>query len=203
MRGVVVVAYGERARREAEGCLRSLGRAEPGLAAAVVSDRPLGEYPHLYAPDLDPGARRAKLACYQLSPFELTCYLDADTRVRGSLEAGFAALAAGWELALCPSTRQGGDVLGNCEASERERTFAALGCQEVLGLQAGVLFFRKCEGAARLFASWGAEWRGGQDQGALLRALYASPARLWLLGRPFNGGSVVEHRFGQAVRRAA
>lgn len=178
----------------------------PGLPIAVISDRPLsaGESQHVRFPDRDPGARLAKLNLDSLSPYERTVYLDADTRVRGSLEVGFLALDAGWEIVITPSKRQGGDALGNCPEADRQATFKALGTEDVLALQAGVMWFARTEGIARLFAAWRAEWgkHGGMDQAALLRALYANPVRLWLTGHAWNGGEVVEHRFG-AARRAA
>lgn len=201
-----MVAYGDKARREAEGCLRSLGQSNPGLALAVVSDRPLKGYPHLSAPDLDAGARLAKLSLDSLSLFEATCYLDADTRTHGSLEAGFAILDDGWELVITPSKNQGNDLLGNCQLEDRRATLNTLHCDHPLGLQAGVMWFRKCESIDRLFAVWREEWGKFryQDQAALLRALWRVPVRVWLLGRPWNGGKgdIVEHRFG-AARRAA
>jgi hypothetical protein len=206
-RGAVVVAYGDRARREAEGCLRSLGKSNPGLALAVVSDRPLKGHMLIQAPDLDVGARLAKLSLATLSPFEATCYLDADTRVHGSLEAGFAILEDGWDLVITPSKNQGNDLLGNCQLEDREATYRALHCHYPLGLQAGVMWFRRCDATARLFALWREEWLKfrSQDQGALLRALARAPVRVWLLGRTFNGGKgdIVEHRFGAARRAAA
>lgn len=200
------MAYGDRARREADFCLRSLTRSNPGLSVAVVSDRPLAGYPHVHVPDRDPGARLAKLSLESLSPFEQTCYLDADTRVHGSLLPGFLALEDGWELVVTASQRQGGDALGNCPDADREATWTALGTRDALALQAGVMWFRRCEPIARLFTAWRQEWgkHGGMDQAALLRALAQAPVRAWLFGRTFNGGraDVVEHRFG-AARRAA
>lgn len=198
-----MVAYGEEARREARGCVRSVTE-HARLPVALVAERPgLGEACWLQVPAAGPGARLAKLAVYDLTPYDETAYLDADTRVRGSLDAGFRALEAGWELVLTPSSRQGSDALGNCPPADREATFAALGTADVLALQAGVFWWRRCDAVARLFARWRAEFGrfGPMDQGALLRALAASPVRVWLLGRAFNGGKVVEHRFGRAARR--
>lgn len=204
-RGAITVAYGTSARREATALLHSLQQQHPELPVAVVSDAPLGEWPHIAAPDADPGARLAKLSLDALSPWDATLYLDADTRVRGDIMAGFDVLADGWEMVIAPSGRQGIDALGNCDEEERARTFAAVGTSDALGLQAGVLWFRRCPPVADLFSAWVEEWMVGRgmDQGALLRALQRVPVRLWLLGRPFNGGAVVEHRFGQAARRVA
>jgi len=72
----------------------------------------------------------------------------------------------------------------------------------VVQLQGGVLFWRRNEATTRLFERWRAEWARyrQQDQGALLRALYTEPVRVWLLGRPWNGGNLIEHLCGRAKR---
>jgi len=73
----------------------------------------------------------------------------------------------------------------------------------ILSLQGGVFFFRKSPQAHAFFESWRQEWGrfGDQDQGAMLRAMALSPLRVWLLGRPWNGGAVIGHLFGRAARR--
>jgi len=48
-----------------------------------------------------------------------------------------------------------------------------------------------------------AEWLRfrDQDQAALLRALAIAPVRAWLVGHPWNGGALVDHRFGACRRK--
>lgn len=202
MRGVVYVAYGQKARFEALASLTSLQRYNR-LPVSVISDRALGGAAVIQHPDADPGGRLAKLSLCELSPYEQTLYLDADTRVHGDLSGGFELIEAGWDLALTISTRQGSDVLGNCDEADRRYTFEALGTDEPLGLQAGVMFLHR-DRCRDLFAAWREEWQRfrRQDQAALLRALARVPVRLWLLGRTWNGGKgdLVEHRFGRARR---
>ncbi len=202
-RGVCYVAYGEAARREAAESIRSLFE-QMDLPVACVAASPLGVGEYIPHEPTDPGARLVKLSLDLLSPFAQTLYLDADTRIRGDLSAGFRLLDDGWDLALAYSTRQGGDVLGNVTAPDRLDTRRALGVDDVLGLQCGVMFWRRCEAVSALFALWREEWRRhkAMDQGAFLRALHVVPVRVWLLGRDWNGGALVEHRFGRA-RRAA
>ncbi len=202
MRGAIIVAYGTAARREALGCIASLQGTNPELTVAVISDLPLGKAGHLYAPATDRGAREAKLSQYALSPFEQTLYLDADTRVKGDLSAGFAVLDDGWEMAIAYSGRQGRDWLGNCTEADRKLTVQALGTDSSLAWQCGVMFWRHCPAVERLFARWQAEWekRREMDQGAFLRALWGAPVRLWLLGKAWNGGELIEHRWGRATR---
>ena len=72
-----------------------------------------------------------------------------------------------------------------------------------LGLQGGMFLFRKTTAMRHFFAVWRKEWKRFRqyDQGALLRALYQCPLRIWLLGRPWNGGidkSIIWHRYGTA-----
>ncbi len=149
MNGICYVAYGHSARVEAAESIKSL-REHCDLPVAVISDKPLRApgIAHVYAPDADPGGRLAKLSLDQLSPFDATLYLDADTRVHGDISTGFGILGDGWDVAIATSTRQGDDVLGNCYEADRQATFEILGCRDVLALQAGVMFFRRCEAVA-------------------------------------------------------
>lgn len=199
MRGVVLVATGQPARAAAERCLASL-RRHHDWPAQVTSDLPVAGAEWVKAGQPGWGGRGAKLGLLLSSPFDETLYLDADTRVRGDLSGGFAVLAGGWDLALAPSSRQGGDLLGNLAERDRAATLADLGSEWLLGLQCGVLFWRRCQAVTRLAQCWLEEWArfGQHDQGAFLRALYRAPVRLWLLGRAYNGGELVRHDFGAA-----
>jgi hypothetical protein len=64
--------------------------------------------------------------------------------------------------------------------------------------QCGVMFVRRNERTERFFKAWHREWGryGGEDQAAFVRALHRVPLRVWVLGRPWNGGAVIQHRFG-------
>jgi hypothetical protein len=201
--GVCFVAYGAAARKECQQAIRAL-RRHHDWPITVVAEGPIEGVRHVYAPRLDPGARLAKLNLDTVSPYDHTLYMDADTRTKGDLSAGFAVLADGWDIALAPSPRQDGDALGNCPEADREATWAALGARHVLALQAGVMFWRRCEAVSRLFAAWREEWRRFRqmDQAALLRALWRAPVRVWILGSEWNGarGELVTHGYGRAAR---
>jgi hypothetical protein len=71
---------------------------------------------------------------------------------------------------------------------------------EPISLQCGVIFVARNDRTRALWRAWHQEWLrfAGQDQGAFLRALWKHPVRLWLLGRAYNSGVLVQHRFGQA-----
>lgn len=215
MNQFVYVAYGNAARKEARLSIKSLRQHNEGNVT-VISDKRLGIGKFHYMklePELDllkcqrkpevfgsgtPG-RWAKVNLDQLG-FEQICYLDADTRVYGNLQVGFDILNAEWDMVIVPSTQQDDGLLHHVSEAEREATFSELGTSDVLQLQGGVFWFRRNERTMALFDAWREEWLRwkGQDQGALLRALNRAPVRLWLLGRPFNGGTVVGHRFGMA-----
>ncbi len=205
-RGVAIVAYGHPARACARRLLRDLRRYHD-WPALVLGDEPLVQMPDLtHAWEWQQveggwGGRAAKISLLLDPPFDQTLYLDADTRLHGDVAAGFSLLADGWELAMAPSRRQGADVMGHLAPDERAATLERWGADDVLALQAGVMYFRRCEAVRALGEAWRREWQaaGGRlDQGALLRALLQTPVRLWLLGRPWNGGALVEHLFGAA-----
>jgi len=108
-------------------------------------------------------------------------------------------LADGFDLVLAPSVNQGAKVLEHIEVPERLETFDFIGNPEPLQLQAGVFWFNR-QRCAKLFEAWRDEWQKhrSQDQAALLRALDREPVRVHVLDRAWNGGSIIEHKFGAA-----
>lgn len=202
--GVIYVAYGENARRECGYSVRSLWEHNPGMAVAVIGAK---ELPGTRWIKLDLACDRnrwAKLNALELSPFDSTLYLDADTRVMGDVTPGFGILSDGWDMALAGSGAQGSEWLWHCDAGDREATMECLGFQG-LQLGGGMWFVARNERTRALFAEWRAEWLRcpGQDQGALLRALYKAPVRVWMLGSDWNSakGRIVNHRYGMARER--
>jgi len=195
--GIVYVAYGDKARSECEASIETLQRIHR-YPVTVISDQPFPGAAFKYAPQIDLGGRWAKLNLDEWSPYENTLYIDADTRIRADLSHLFNVLRAGFELCIAPSTQQGRDhLLWHVGEGERKTTFNELGYLPVQ-LQGGVFSFRKTKQVMELFATWREEWErwNGQDQGALLRAIHRVPVRYWLLGRPFNGTTVIQHNFG-------
>lgn len=190
--GVAFVAYGDKADREAGYAVQSLRRHHDWPVCEFRGHLP-GE------PDTDKGRSRwAKTHLLDWTPFDRTLYLDADTRVQGDISAGFDMLAAGWDMVLAPSDNQGEDWLWHVSEEERLFTRHAL-AGEPVQLQAGVFFVQRNDRTRALWRHWAEEWRwfADEDQGALLRALAACPVRLWLLGRPWNGGGLIQHFHGR------
>jgi len=197
MRGFVYVAYGTRAVREAQESIEALrvaGNNEPVAFADQYLECPAG-YTDTQL------SRWAKLNLDNISPFDVTCYLDADTRPHESLAAGFQVIEDGWDMALAYSKNQDNDLLKHVTPEERRATLAGLTNPFPLQLQAGALFLHR-ERVKPLFTEWRRQWQvyRDQDQAALLRALEREPVRIWLLGRPWNdiNGAIVEHLFGKA-----
>lgn len=195
-KGIIYVAYGDKALAEAGMSIRALRqRHDHTMPIAVVSEQPVEGARHIPFDDPRWGARWAKLNLDLLTPFEQTVYLDADTRPRAALTPLFDALSDGFELVIAPSAMQGDKALWHVDKQEREDTLDDFGFTP-LQLQAGVLAFRRCEAVTALFAAWREEWRGGQDQAALLRALYRCPVKLWLMSSTLSD-HLVAHVWGR------
>jgi len=206
MKGVVYVAYGSGAMREAAASIESL-RKYHDWPVSTIGDKKFintGRVSHVRRADhqdaLSPG-RWAKTNLDIFSPYNYTLFLDADTRIRGKLDIGFKLLNAGWELIMIPSISQDDKALGHL--NEIDRLTTQLEVPDTLQLNTGVMWFRKTEPIKRLFAAWREEWKRfkDKDQGALLRALSKNPVTLYLLGRPYNGGAIVQHRIGACRRK--
>lgn len=206
---MVYVAYGERARREALMSIELLRRHSwvPVSVIGPGADRTFWsthrrDVRHLSFSDNHPGARWAKLHFNVLSPYDHTLYLDADTRPYQDVSVGFRILADGWDMAIAPSSQQGDEFLWHCSEADREAAMEPYWMRP-LALQAGVMFVRRCKETDALFEAWREEWQvfRDQDQGALLRAMARVPVRIWLLGRDWNGGAIIGHKFGMARRR--
>lgn len=193
-RGIIYVAYGDKAHAEAKASIACL---QSDLPVAVVSDKPLAGVQHIEWDTPGYGARWAKLHIDKLSPWEKTLYLDADTRPKADVAVGFDILGDGWDLVVTPSANQEKDWLWHITEKERGATEEEVGRR--LQLQMGVFWFRKSDAMQQLFECWRQEWKrwAGEDQGAFLRALAQCPAKVWLFGHPWNGGGLIAHHFGR------
>ncbi len=193
--GFCYVAIGETAKIEARLSIESLRQRNAQPVHVIGEGKGVTDKQR---------SRWAKTNLDRLSLFDSTCYLDADTRPYADLSPGFQMLRDGWELVISHSEHQDGeDFLWHVSFAERRATTDEGGNPMPLVLQGGVFFFRKCEAIHALFEAWRVEWVrwGDEDQAALLRALYRQPVRVWLLGRAWNGGGLVGHRFGMCRGR--
>jgi len=195
--GVVCVAYGDKALAEAEAMVASLREHHDWPVLAIADGAVPGADVIYRFGEPGWGARWAKLNQDRFAPWDRWLYLDADTRVRGDLSAGFGILDDGWDLAITASRHQESQWLWMASEEERAETDRMM-----LSLQGGAFFVRKSGRTAAFFEAWREEWTrfAHVDQAALVRAVRACPVRLWLLSGAWNGGELVEHLFGRAVR---
>lgn len=193
LNGVVYVTYGQKAKQEAMESIKSL-KQHNNLPVTITDER---VFPGEKGMTDSQRARWGKLNIPEIVDYDNVLYLDADTRIHGDLSTGFSILDA-WDMAIVPSKNQGADLFAHIpDPVEKQATVEEIGNPWPLQLQAGLFFFRRLE-CVGFFSAWRDEYRRyqDQDQAAFLRALHREPIRVWLLGRPFNGGELVEHRFG-------
>jgi hypothetical protein len=195
MRGIYIVAFGEPARNCARRCIASIRQHLPGVPVMLCAAEPLGlEDLFVPQPDSDIGGRAAKLMAYDLTPAEwqAVLYLDADTEVTsGDVRFYFELIEDGWEFVICKDPMRE-DVAqlprhkyNPAELAELE---TRMGTLHTLMLNGGVWAFARSEPVHAFFARWQIEWEkhGQRDQGALLRALYAEPLKMYVLGNEWN-----------------
>lgn len=193
--GVYVVAFGEPSRKCARRCIQSVKKVMPHLPVALVAEKPLkaGEDIFIQQPDSDIGGRKAKLRVDELAPAEwqYVLYLDADTEVVGDISPLFQFLQDGWELVICKDNNRYGlvsEMKRPDNGDECLETWALMGSQELLQYNGGMMAYRRNANTRRFFAKWLSEWDryGKRDQGALLRALYSNPLRMFVLMNQWN-----------------
>lgn len=200
--GIVYVAYGEPALNECAMAIAAL-RHCTSLPIATIGAEPVVRNPHgvTHVSFDNPGwgARWAKLMIDQLSPFDDTIYMDADTRARSSPALLLGYLDDGYDLVIAPSGNQGMKALEHVERQEREDTFDEFGFTPVQ-LQAGMFAFRKNARTRVFFEAWRSAWQmtpePTQDQAALLRALRTTPLRLWLTSTAMSE-QLIGHLWGR------
>lgn len=187
--GVVFVVYGQRAKDEFSHAKRSLDESGNTYPIQTI----IGDFGAVNKP----ASRRSKTSLFDLSGFDNFVYLDADTRPREGVKTIFDILADGWDLVITPSSNQSGDTFWHIGEKERDATYLEIGLYPVQ-LQCGVFGIAKNERTKRLFEAWYAEWLrySGEDQAAFIRALYACPVKVWLMGYPWNGGAAIGHNWG-------
>lgn len=191
MNGIVYVAYGAKAKSEAQLSIKSLRR---------FTDMPVTVIDETVFNNPGPGARWAKLNMDTLVNYDQVLYLDADTRINEDVTSGFELLD-NWDLAIAPSKNQGNEIFKHIQDSdEKQETLHEIGNWFPIQLQCGVMLFDRLR-CAKLFSEWRNQWQRwqGQDQAALLRALAIEPVRVWLLGKCWNSedGTIVQHLFGR------
>lgn len=224
--GVIYMAWGENASEQAKQSIRSLRLHEPNLPVLVVGDKQslhaFGDADLMpvecYGVDADPFddnqkkgfkflAGRVKPLLYQISPFEQTLYVDADTMFVQSPRVGFDLLNL-WDVALAETqTRCLEDGIAGKE--ECQATAKEFGTGLLLYHNSGMIFWKKNERVKNLFDLWHEEWlryQGWDEQVALKRALLRSEALFlnlpytWNHSEP-NKAYLITHWFGAGDAR--
>ncbi len=160
-------------------------------------------------------AGRVKPQVCNLSPFDYTLYIDADTKFIQPIQAGFEMLSnydlivteekltlydlynkklAGWELNLL----------------ERDETIKELGDGNQKFINSGVMFFKRNKKTLKLFADWYRQWMRYQEwdeQLALMRAINENKSvKINRLGVEWNSPhvtdqSIIFHNYGRGEVR--
>lgn len=209
IRAVFYVTRGRSAFQEAAfsiGTLREHSASPIYVATDQPQTVPTSDMHYVHLPEnCDRGGRLAKLSLFDLVPASVdqVLYIDADTRVHGSLDVGFQMLDAGWDMVITPSQHQGADCMWHIGDVERSQTCQWIANPFPLALQAGVFWVKRNRETVRSFEAWRLQWEvfRDQDQAALLRSFIYQPLRVALLGRCFNGALdegqiVISHRYG-------
>lgn len=193
-RGIYCVAFGDPARRCAHRMMTTAKQHLPEIPICLVASEPIGiEDIFIEQPDSDVGGRRAKLRAYELSPqeWQSVLYLDADTEICGDIRLYFQLIEDGWEFVICKdphlmdtmhSFRRANN---RAEVIETENEIYTL---NTLQFNGGVWAFGRNKRIAGFFKRWQAEWEkhAQRDQGALIRAMYTDPLKVYLLGNEWN-----------------
>jgi hypothetical protein len=191
--GVYLVAFGEPSRKCAERCIDSIHR-HTNLPVALVANEPIGtEDIFIQHNDEDAGGRIAKLKVNELAPAEWTyvLYVDADIEVVGDISFLFQVLQDGWEFIICKDNNKYGlvkEMKRPDNLDECIETWEIMGSQELMQYNGGLMAYRRNRNTKRFFERWQTEWQkyGKRDQGALLRALYERPLRVFVLMNQWN-----------------
>ena len=222
--GVVYIVFGEKARVSAEHSISTLRQFNPELPVMVVGDEQAerilqaghipwtGESPYnsKMPTQFHFLAGRVKPFLYDLSPFDKTLYVDADTEFQASPLPGFKLLDR-YDFMLAKHASHNIGMLNQMPGQERLQTIAELGDGDIPYPNSGVFFWRRSPAVETLFHSWYDEWmryQGWDEQLALLRALYHNPLKLLLLPEAWNGenkkeGSIIFHDFhGARIARS-
>ena len=232
-RGVVYVAFGEKAKEEARKSIISMKAVGVDLPVASIGDVTIpGATPLLWslqAPFHGNGqfsfcAGEVKPFLFELSPFQNTLYLDADTIIKKDFAAGFDYLKDN-DICVSYHTRKTGEkwfvdeIFGDPRLSapisersieEREVTQRMIGDKRMPFINTGVIFFRMSNITREFFDTWYKEWqifRDWDEQMAFHRAMCACPETKILLLPPIwnqkyeNKDTIILHHMGKRKAR--
>ena len=218
--GILYMAWGEKAATAVKRSVATLKRAGFSYPICVVGDAPVDGFQFIKWLDESPfdisqkknfqfRAGRIKPKLYDLSPFDFTLYLDADTEFVQDIQPGFEMLTE-CDIALTQEYLTVGELYNKFMAGweinieERAQTIKEGIPADENFINSGVIFFRKSENNRKLFQEWHRQWMRFQqwdEQLALMRALqhskssrkYLSPA--WNDPQPHED-TIIFHDYG-------
>jgi len=226
--GIIYMAFGQPAVEGVMSSVNSLHRLGLDIPVCIVGDTPVkgmqfvrwpGESPFdpKCAQNFQFRAGRIKPGLCELTPFQRTLYIDADTEFMSKkIVEGFRFLDD-HDIALAKELLTIGKLYNKPRAGweiniqERDATIEFLGGDpDTHFLNSGVLFFRKCPAVQKVFKAWGEEWRVWQqwdEQLSLMRALYRYPVKIKYLEVDWNHphrdqAKIIFHNYGRGPVRS-
>jgi hypothetical protein len=225
--GILYMGFGARAKAEILKSVASLKRIGLEIPVAVVGDQQVpgtqripwnGESPYdaSQRTNFQFRAGRIKPHLCEITPFQRTLYIDADTEFMSDITAGFEFLS---EVDLAPTEEllSIGQLYNKPRAGweinivERDATIQELGGNpRQKFLNSGVLFFRKNAATLAFFEEWGRQWlrwHQWDEQLALMRAIHASEIRYRALSVDWNHphrnqAKIIFHNYGRGGARS-
>jgi len=224
--GILYMCFGSKAAAEVRKSMTSLRNLGVNIPVCVVGDTAVkgaqwiewtGEYPFdaSQRENFQFRAGRIKPHLVELTPFERTLYIDADTEFMSDIVKGFEFLDD-HDLALAEELLTIGQLYNKERAGweiniqERDQTIKELGGDaNQKFLNSGVLFFRKSEQVRALFQAWGRQWLRYQqwdEQLALMRAMHECAVKYKALSVDWNHphrnkARIIFHNYGRGVAR--
>ena len=195
--GIIYIAFGENAQREAGNSIASIHGAGVSIPIASVGDIEIADTtfikwdnppPFCGNGNLSFRAGEVKPFLAKLTPFENTLYLDADTTIRKDFTVGFDYLKDN-DVCVAYHVKPNGktwfvdEIFSNPRLSapvsdrsieERDLTQKMIGDKRMPFINTGVIFFRASKTTRIFFETWYREWKvfsGWDEQMAFHRAI--------------------------------
>ncbi len=189
-RGIVYIAYGEKAVNLVENAIVILRQYNQTLPVAVISDVDVkGANQMIKHEDVDLGARHIKTSVYFHTPFEQTLYMDADTELKCDPEPYYVLLdSVDLVMGLDYFKEFRFNTWGAISRDEIKTTIEETDGGRHFYYNTGVMLFNQCNEVEQLMLRWHEEWLrwGKQDQPAMFRAMHHCPVRMAPMYEPFN-----------------
>jgi hypothetical protein len=225
--GIVYMSFGEKAAIEAANSIRSLRNVNLKIPITSIGNTPvngtqfirwMGESPYNLerARNFKFLAGCVKPHIFELSPYDYTLYIDADTEYISDITPGFDQLGKydfciAEELKRLKELHAPADENGKWELpiTEWKETMKIVG-EDVKFLNSGVIFFRKSAANKRLFLEWSKEWskyNNWDEQMALMRAINLhSDVKVLHLSPDWNHphreqARIIFHNYGRGIAR--